>query len=205
MRSGFSSFPFFLLFLSRSSFLSLGLCINIGRRQRTNPFPSILSSLIYSIDRPPYQRHASIHQQRISHTHYSRIFPSLHPSHPSTHSSSNQMSFFSLSVPTDTSIPPQLTTPVWQAPATVMHPVQPQGANLGFHCVRNKLFFCFRFAIKKSGSISQQTHHLLILTHRHSSAAFLSSFLLCFFLFSRSNQTLSVLVIVIRMHTIWVT
>jgi hypothetical protein len=118
------------------------------------------------------------------------------PSIPSTHGFSNQMSFFSPSVLTDTSIPPQLTTP----PNGRRLPLfQPLGGEPGFSlCAQQATLACFFFPLRNqakrkhlptnSSFIDFNNTDILLLL---SSSRF--SFLVFLSFFPRSNQTLSVL------------
>ena len=178
-----------------------------GRRRRTTPFPP--SNLFHRS--PPYQRHASIHQQRISHTHYSRIFPSLQSIHPSM-APAIKCRFSPPLYQRTPLFPTTYYPPMAGAPCHCYAPQpNPSEANLGFHVVRNKhlgLFFLLPLRNQEKRK-HPATHHLLILTTDILLLLSLSSFFFFFLFlsfFPRSITTcLYSSVIVIWMHTIWVT
>jgi hypothetical protein len=121
------------------------------------------------------------------------------PSIPSTHGFSNQMSFFSPSVLTDTSIPPQLTTPPNGRRLPLLHPTPRRRTTWVFIvCATSNLGLFFLLPLRNqakrkhlptnSSFIDFNNTDILLLL---SSSRF--SFLVFLSFFPRSNQTLSVL------------
>lgn len=200
MRSGFFSSFLLFPFFSRSSFFLSGVMYKYqlrGRRRRTTPFPP--SNLFHRS--PPYQRHASIHQQRISHTHYSRIFPSLQSIHPSM-APAIKCRFSPPLYQRTPLFPTTYYPPMAGAPCHCYAPQpKPLGGEPGFSCgAQQAPWLVFFASASQSGKAEASSNSSFIdFNNRHSSAAFLSSFFLFFSFFPLSFLARSQLVCILQL------